>query len=94
MQDTVERLLDAGRAFDDEHDGALHFLRTAEEELASRDRYTWATFRLLRAQLMATRDGAQAADLAREALAVFEQIGSEPMRARAFSLIAETAGGA
>jgi tetratricopeptide (TPR) repeat protein len=77
-----------------EHDGALHFLRTAEEELASRDRYTWATFRLLRAQLMATRDGAQAADLAREALAVFEQIGSEPMRARALSLIAETAGGA
>jgi tetratricopeptide (TPR) repeat protein len=77
-----------------EHDGALHFLRTAEEELASRDRYTWATFRLLRAQLMATRDGAQAADLAREALAVFEQIGSEPMRARALSLIAQTAGGA
>jgi tetratricopeptide (TPR) repeat protein len=75
-----------------EIDGALHFLQTAEEELISRDRYTWATFRLLRAEITSRRDVAEAVSLAREAAAAFEQIGSERMRARAETLLASPAG--
>jgi tetratricopeptide (TPR) repeat protein len=75
-----------------EQDGAIHFLRTAEDELVSRDRYVWATFRLFRAQITYAIDPREAEPLARDALSAFEQIGSEPMRQRALSLIATTAG--
>jgi tetratricopeptide (TPR) repeat protein len=70
-----------------ERDGAMHFLSAAEEELASRDRYTWATFRLLRAEMLAASAPADAASLARDVLAVFEQIGSGRMRERALALV-------
>ncbi len=71
---------------------AIELLRAAEEQLASRDQYTWATFRLLRAEITSRVDAREAEPLVRDALSAFEQIGSEPMRQRALSLLAITAG--
>lgn len=75
-----------------ELDGALHFLRTAEAELDSRDRYSWAMFRLLRAEITRVRSRQEAELLARDALEAFAEIGSDHMRERALSFIASTAG--
>ncbi|MFQ5889006.1 MAG: DUF4112 domain-containing protein [Gemmatimonadota bacterium] len=68
-------------------EGALRHVESAEEALRSRDRYEWACFRLLRGELLTASDAARSSEAIREALAVFEELGTEPMRRRAESLL-------
>lgn len=71
---------------------ALEILERVEQELAGRDRYFWATYRLFHAELVSRSDPTRAGPIAQEALDVFEQLGAEPMRQRAASLLARIGG--
>jgi predicted ATPase len=71
-----------------DRDAAVELLRGAEHELESHDRYMWATFRLLRAEIMAAHDRLQAEALARDVLSLFEQAGNEHMRQRVLAILA------
>jgi tetratricopeptide (TPR) repeat protein len=72
---------------------ALEILGKTEAELAERDRYVWATYRLYHAEIASRCEPARAGPIAREALAVFERLGAEPMRQRAEALLAQVGGG-
>ncbi|NIN70777.1 MAG: AAA family ATPase [Gemmatimonadetes bacterium] len=71
---------------------ALEILEQAEAGLAESDRYEWATYRLYHGEILSHSDLAQARAIAQEALAVFEQLGAEPMRRRAVALLAQIGG--
>jgi predicted ATPase len=73
-----------------DHEAAVELLRSAENELEQHDRYVWATFRLLRAEIMAGRNDMQAEALAREVLTLFEQAGNEHMRQRVLHILSTT----
>ncbi len=72
--------------------GALGHVESAERELAARDRFGWARFRLLRAAAEAPTDPAGARRAAAAALAAFEEQGARPMAERARQLLATLEG--
>ncbi len=63
--------------------GALHFLETAEEALASRDRFLWASICLLKGEIIGQSDPRRGAEIICEARAAFEAFGAEEMVRRA-----------
>ena len=73
-------------------DGSLAHVATAEKELAGRDRYSWARFRLLHAEAVAATDPNTARTAAEEARIAFEEWGARPLAEKAAALI-DTLGG-
>ena len=63
--------------------GAIHFLETAEEALASRDRFLWASICLLKGEIIGQSDPRRGAEIICEARAAFEAFGAEEMVRRA-----------
>lgn len=70
-------------------DSAIELLEAGETALASRDRFHWATFRLAHGEILARKDPERAAPIVREALETFRNLGAEPMRQKAESLLAK-----
>lgn len=66
----------------------------AEAELEARDRYSWASFRLLRGELLLRRAPAAAVAALADAAAVFRELGTEPQRLRAEATLNAVAGAA
>lgn len=73
--------------------GVLKILESAERELASRDRYVWACYRLYQGELLSGEDDARALEILEEARDVFRRLGARPMIQRADELIAVSRGG-
>jgi len=74
-------------------DAAIAMLRVAEDALEPRDPWLWANVRLLRGEIQAKSAPASAAELVREALETFENLGAEPLVRRATATLL-TLGGA
>ncbi len=72
--------------------GAVRALEAAEAAVSERDRFLWATYRLTHGEIVSLEDPAGAAPIIREALETFDQLGAEPMRRRAATLLAGTGG--
>ncbi len=68
--------------------GALSVLERAAEALVERDRYLWATVRLLAGETSSIQDASRAVAMTKEALSTFEELGAEPMRKRCADLLA------
>jgi tetratricopeptide (TPR) repeat protein len=75
-----------------DRDASLGHIEAAEKELAGRDRYSWARFRLLHAEAVAQSDPASARTAAEEARIAFEESGARPLAEKAAALI-DTLGG-
>lgn len=73
--------LDAGHA-----EEALRVARDAQKHLETRDRYLWAVFRLLEAEVLGRLDGRNPGPLLEESVATFRDLGTEPKRREAESL--------
>ncbi|HVR30166.1 MAG TPA: tetratricopeptide repeat protein, partial [Thermoanaerobaculia bacterium] len=70
-------------AADGQNEAAAAMLRVAEDALQPRDPWLWANVRLLRGEIRSASSPAEAAELVREALATFENLGAEPLIQRA-----------
>jgi tetratricopeptide (TPR) repeat protein len=91
---TEHSILAARLAAADGQDGtAVAMLRVAEDALQPRDPWLWANVRLLRGEVRAKSSPAEAAELVREALQTFENLGAEPLVRRATATLL-TLGGA
>lgn len=66
---------------------AMCRLDAVEPALTRSDRYEWAVARVLRAELLSPHDPAAAADIARAALAILEQLQATPMIRRAEAVL-------
>ncbi len=66
---------------------AIKILETSEEQLASRDRYIWATYRLYHGELLSRSDPDKATAIIREAQEELQKLGARPMLERAEALL-------
>jgi len=66
---------------------AIKILETGEEQLASRDRYIWATYRLYHGELLSRSDPDKAIPVIREAREELQQLGAQPMLERAEAVL-------
>ncbi len=68
---------------------AVEILEAAERELAARDRYIWAVYRMYHGELLSRTQAGAAAELVREARQEFQQLGARPMLERAEALLTQ-----